>query len=56
MKHSVITIFDIDNRIRALATDISHEKNTKEKARLVDEQAALKLVKRTMKQHMAQLV
>jgi hypothetical protein len=43
-----IPVRDIESQIIALGRDIEREKNTKEKARLVDEQAALKLTIRVM--------
>jgi hypothetical protein len=52
----VITIRDLDSRIASLRTDIDHEKNPKEKARLVDEQAALKLTRRVMRHKTAEKV
>jgi hypothetical protein len=46
--HEIIKVKDITNRIIQLRQDIEKEKNTKEKARLVDEQAALLMVRRLM--------
>jgi len=48
LRHKIISVRDIDNRIIDLQRDIDHEKNKKEKARLEDEQAALKLTLRVM--------
>lgn len=45
----VIRVSDLNRRIQELATEIRQSKNSKDKARLVDEQAALLLVKRNMK-------
>ena len=45
---NVITVSSIESRIASLRYDIDQERNTKEKARLVDEQAALKLTLRVM--------
>ncbi len=42
----VLKVRDIENRIRYLTTAIDKEKNKKEQARLIDEQAALKLTLR----------
>jgi len=47
----VIYVSDLSNRIVALSTDIKRESNPKIKARLVDEQAAYKLVLLNLKQH-----
>ncbi len=46
--HEIIKVKDITNRIIQLRRDIDTEKNTKEKARLVDEQAAFLMVRRLM--------
>lgn len=50
-KKTVLFVRDIQSMIYALGQDIEREKNTKEKARLVDEQAALKLTLRLVKSH-----
>jgi hypothetical protein len=46
--HEIIKVKDITNRIIQLRQDIEKEKNTKEKARLVDEQAARLMGRRLM--------
>lgn len=55
MRTKVIVVRDIDNRVTSLRHDIDREKNPKEKARLVDEQAALQLTLRVMKMRVASL-
>ena len=52
----VITVREIESRIIILNRDIKNEKNAKERLRLVDEQAALKLVRRTLPQYEATLI
>jgi hypothetical protein len=47
----VITVKSLTNRIVSLRTDIDKERNPKAKARLIEEQAAYKLVLRNVKQH-----
>jgi len=48
MRTKAIKVRDIQNRIDALETMIKKESNKKERARLEDEQAALKLTLRLM--------
>ena len=47
----VLKVEDINNKISSLSTLIRKESNSKEKSRMVDEQAALKLVLRLMKEY-----
>jgi hypothetical protein len=50
-----ILVKDLENRVCQLSRDINSEKNAKVKARLVEEQAACKIVLRNLKQHKVKL-